>query len=489
MNLLPAVKSFLEKQHLLLIDGEWTAAASGETFVTINPATGKPLANVACARKEDVDRAVAAARAAFSSAHWKGLGGTQRSHLLWRLAELIDLHAEELAQLESLDQGKPVKVARIADVAGSAETFRYMAGWATKITGDTIPVASPDAFRAFTVKEPVGVVGQIVPWNFPLAMAAWKLAPALAAGCTIVLKPAENTPLSTLRLGELIVEAGFPAGVVNIVTGFGQGAGSAIAEHPDIDKIAFTGSTAVGKRIAMAAVDNLKRVSLELGGKNPTIVMPDADLSRAIPAIVQGAFANCGQVCTAASRALVHRSLLDDVIKGLVAGAKALRVGPGMDESTDIGPVVSEAQMNAILGHIESAVAEGAVVATGGVRIGTEGYFLAPTVLTHTRPDMKINRDEVFGPVISIVAFDDIDEAIRIANDSEYGLTAQVWTQDLSVANRLTNALESGSVWINGKSMDIALPFGGFKQSGWGLEKGAEGVELYTRTKTVVQAF
>lgn len=489
MNILPVVERFLERAHLLLIDGEWTPAVSGKTFASIDPATGKPLATVACAEKEDIDRAVAAARRALTSNPWKQMGGTQRSRLLWRVAELIDLHAEELAQLESLDQGKPVKVARIADVAGSAETFRYMAGWATKLTGATIPVGTPGAFHAYTVKEPVGVVGQIVPWNFPLAMAAWKLAPALAAGCTVVLKPAENTPVSTLRLGELMIEAGFPAGTVNIVPGFGTGAGAAIAEHPGIDKVAFTGSTSVGKRIVLASAGNLKRVSLELGGKNPTIVLRDADLAKAIPGIVQGAFTNCGQVCTAASRALVHRSVVKEVTEGLIAGARAIRVGPGLDDATDMGPVVSEAQMNAILEHIRAAEAEGAVVATGGQRLGDEGYFLAPTVITDTTPDMKINREEVFGPVISVVPFDDIEQAIEIANATEYGLTAQVWTRDISAANRFSNALDSGSVWINGKSMDIALPFGGFKQSGWGMEKGLEGVDIYTRTKTVVQAF
>jgi phenylacetaldehyde dehydrogenase len=489
MTILPVVERFLERDHLLLIDGEWTPAVSGKTFASINPATGKPLATVACAEKEDIDRAVAAARRALTANPWKQMGGTQRSRLLWRVAELIDLHAEELAQLESLDQGKPVKIARIADVAGSAESFRYMAGWATKLTGATIPVGAPGAFHTFTVKEPVGVVGQIVPWNFPLAMAAWKLAPALAAGCTVVLKPAENTPLSTLRLGELMIEAGFPAGTVNIVPGFGTVAGAAIAEHPGIDKVAFTGSTAVGKRIVVAAGGNLKRVTLELGGKNPTIVLPDADLAKAIPSIVQGAFTNCGQVCTAASRALVHRSVLKEVTDGLIAGAQALRVGPGMENSTDMGPVVSEAQMNAILGHIRAAEAEGAVIATGGMRLGDEGYFLAPTVITDTTPEMKINREEVFGPVISVVPFDDIEEAIAIANATEYGLTAQVWTRDITSAHRFSNALDSGSIWINGKSMDIALPFGGFKQSGWGMEKGAEGIDIYTRTKTVVHAF
>lgn len=489
MTLLPAVQSFLDKDHLLLIDGEWTAAADGKTFLTINPATGKPLASVACAGSDDIDRAVTAARRALTAGPWSRMSGTQRARLLWRVAELIELHQEELAQLESLDQGKPVTVARVADVAGSAETFRYMAGWATKITGSTIPVGPPGAFHAFTVKEPVGVAGQIVPWNFPLAMAAWKLAPALAAGCTVLLKPAENTPLSTLRLGELMIEAGFPPGTINIVPGFGKVAGAAIAAHPGIDKIAFTGSTAVGKSIVAAAAGNLKRVSLELGGKNPVIVLPDADLARAVPAIVQGAFANCGQVCTAASRALVHRSVLAAVTEGLVKGAEALRIGPGLDEATDMGPVVSEQQMQSILDRINTASREGATIATGGRRMGEEGYFLAPTVITEATPAMAISREEVFGPVISLMPFDDIDEAIALANATEYGLTAQVWTQDIAAANRFSNALNSGSVWINGKSMDIALPFGGFGQSGWGLEKGAEGVDIYTRTKTVVHAF
>jgi len=488
MKVLPSVQEFLAKDHFLLIDGVWTPAQDGTTFDTYNPADGSKLATVACAVAQDVDQAVRAARRAFISGPWSKATGSDRAKLLWRLADLIMENADELAQLETLDQGKPLKVSRGGDVPVSAETFRYMAGWATKIAGSTIPIGAPGQFHSYTVKEPIGVVGQIVPWNFPLAMAAWKLAPALAVGCTVVLKPAENTPLSTLRLGELIMEAGFPAGVVNIVPGFGAGAGAAIAEHPEIDKVAFTGSTAVGKSIIRASAGNLKRVTLELGGKNPTIVMPDADMSKAIPGIVQGAFANSGQVCTAPSRALVHKRVLNQIADGLIAGAEALRVGPGLDVSTEMGPVVSEAQMKTVLGYIDTAVGEGASIATGGSRIGQEGYLVKPTVIHQSTPDMSINKHEIFGPVISLIAFDDIGEAIEIANNSHYGLTAQVWTQDLTSAQTLTRRLDFGSVWVNGKSMDIALPFGGLKQSGWGLEKGAEGVEAYTRTRTVVYA-
>lgn len=487
-KVLPTVRDFLDRDHLLLIDGKWAPAADGTTFVTSNPADGRPLATVACAGRADIDEAARAARRAFAGP-WSRMSGSERSKLLWRIADLIMEHADELAQLETLDQGKPLQVARNGDIPVCAETFRYMAGWATKLTGDTIPIGTPGQFHGYTVREPVGVAGQIVPWNFPLAMAAWKLAPALAAGCTVILKPAENTPLSTLRLGELLMAAGVPPGVVNIVPGFGNVAGARIAEHPEIDKIAFTGSTAVGKAIVAAAAGNLKRVSLELGGKNPAIVLPDADLAKAIPGILQGAFANCGQVCTAPSRILVHRKLIDKVAEGIVVGAEAIRVGPGLEEGTEMGPVVSDVQMNAILEHVKGALSEGAEVATGGSRIGKEGYFIKPTVILKSSPGMRINREEVFGPVVTLLSYDDTAEAVEIANATQYGLTAQVWTQSMASAEALSRQLEFGSVWINGKSMDIALPFGGFKQSGWGLEKGAEGIDAYTRTRTVVYAF
>jgi phenylacetaldehyde dehydrogenase len=486
--LLPSVKKFLDREPALLIDGRWVPARSGETFVSLNPADGLTLASIASGDAADVDLAVKAARRALGSGPWSRIKPQDRAQMLWRLSDLIMEHADELAQLETLDQGKPLRASRDGDIPGSAETFRYMAGWATKLTGNTIQVGAPGEFHSYTQREPVGVVGQIVPWNFPLAMAAWKLAPALAAGCTVVLKPAENTPLTTLRLGELIQEAGFPDGVVNIVTGFGATAGAAIAEHPDIDKVAFTGSTDVGKSVVRAATGNLKRVSLELGGKNPSIVMEDADLAAAIPGLIQGSFANSGQVCTAPSRVFVHASVFEDVVAGLSEGAQALKVGPGLASDSQMGPVISERQLVSITGHIDGGVAAGANITAGGGRLGTEGYFVAPTVVTNVSQHMLIAREEIFGPVVVLSPFGEIEDVLRMANDTQYGLTAQVWTQNVSQAHRMAARLSAGSIWVNGKSMDIALPFGGFKQSGWGQEKGAEGVEMYTRSKTVVVA-
>jgi len=488
MSLLPCVQEFLNREHLLFIDGAWVPASGGATFDSINPANEQLLGRAARANTGDVDAAVDAARRALNKGPWARMTGAERARLLWRVGDLIDAHTEELAQLESLDQGKPLAVARSADVPGSAETFRYMAGWATKFTGATIPVGAPGDFQTYTVKEPVGVVGQIVPWNFPLAMAAWKLAPALAVGCTVILKPAENTPLSTVRLFELMEEAGFPKGVVNLLTGYGAEAGVAMVSHSGIDKIAFTGSTSVGKTIVAASANDLKRVSLELGGKNPTIVCPDADLTKALPGIVQAAFGNSGQVCTAPSRAYVHRSVMAEVEDGLASLAQGLRVGPGLEEGTQLGPVVSQAQMESIIAHIQRSVSTGAEALTGGARLGNSGYFIPATVLTGTTHDMEINRNEIFGPVLTLVPYDDEDDVIAMANDSRYGLTAQVWTEGVRSANRFADELEFGSVWFNGKSMDIALPFGGLKESGWGSEKGEEGVMLYTRTRTIVYA-
>jgi len=483
---LPAVRRFLDRTPSMLIDGSWVPALSGETFATVDPATGEELARVPAAGRADVDRAVRAARDALENGPWSRTTPAERARLVWRLAELIDENADELAQLETLDQGKPLSVARGADVPGSAETFRYMAGWATKIEGSTIPIGVPDTLVAYTRREPIGVVGQIVPWNFPLAMAAWKLAPALAAGCTVVLKPAEETPLSTLRLGELIQQAGFPDGVVNILTGFGETAGAALAEHPDIDKIAFTGSTEVGRSIIRASAGNLKRVTLELGGKNPSIVMGDADLDRAIPGVFRGAFANAGQVCTAGSRVYAHASVYDKVVAELTRRASDMAVGPGLAPDVDMGPLVSSAQFTRVNGLVGEGVAAGASVTTGGTRWEGPGYFVEPTVFTDVRPDMSIMREEIFGPVVAVGRFDDLDDLVTQVNDTIYGLAAEVWTRDVSVAHHLAAKIKAGTVWINGRSMDIALPFGGFKQSGWGREKGAEGIEAYTQTKTVV---
>jgi phenylacetaldehyde dehydrogenase len=486
----PRVASFIEKPRPMLINGQWVMAASGKTFPTYNPATGEVLAEIAEGDREDVDRAVKAARRAFDSGPWRKLTAAERSRLMWKLSDLLEANRDEFATLESLDNGKPFTVARAADVPLAVDLFRYMAGWATKLEGNTIPLSVPYTpgakYLAYTLREPVGVVGQIIPWNFPLLMAAWKLGPALATGCTVVLKPAEQTPLSALRLGELIQEAGFPEGVVNIVPGYGETAGAALAVHNDVDKIAFTGSTEVGKLIVHAAAGNLKKVSLELGGKSPNVIYKDADLDTAIPGAASAIFFNHGQCCCAGSRLYVEKSIFDRVVEGVADHAKKIKVGSGLEPDTQMGPLVSEEQLNRVCGYLEAGFSEGAKAMAGGQKKGDRGYFVEPTVLVNTTENMKVVQEEIFGPVVAAMPFSDPEEILPRANDSAYGLAAAVWTSDIGKAHRTADALRAGTVWINCYNIfDAALPFGGYKQSGWGREMGHDVLQLYTQTKAV----
>jgi phenylacetaldehyde dehydrogenase len=477
----------LNVPNQLFIGGNWVDARSGETFSTLNPATGEELAQVASGGKEDVDRAVLAARQAFESGAWSRMTPSMRGRLIWRVGDLILEHAEELARLETLDNGKPLSVALAADIPLAADLFHYMAGWATKIEGNTISMSVPDAtFHSYTLREPVGVVGQIIPWNFPLLMAAWKLGPALAAGNTVILKPAEQTPLSALRLAELIAEAGIPDGVVNVVTGYGETAGASIAAHPGIDKVAFTGSTEVGKSIVAAAGGNLKRVSLELGGKSPNVVFNDADSSAAIAGAALAIFFNHGQACTAGSRLFVEAKSFDSIVEGVAEVAKNIRVGDGLDPNTEMGPLVSEEQLQRVTRYIDAGRDEGAEVVVGGSQRGDRGYFVDPTVFVNTNPQMRVVREEIFGPVLVVQPFEDLDDVAAMMNDSEYGLAAGIWTRDISKAHLLARKVRAGTVWINCyHAVDAALPFGGFRQSGWGREMGHEVLNAYTEVKAV----
>jgi phenylacetaldehyde dehydrogenase len=486
VSALPAfAQKFLSRDKQLFIDGEFVDAASGKTFPVFNPATGEILAKVAEGDAADVDLAVKAARRAFESGPWRSMSPAERARLIYKLADKFEERLEDLALLESLDNGKPLAVARVADVPMSIENLRYMAGWATKIVGQSIPI--PGEFHAYTRREPIGVAGQIIPWNFPLLMLAWKIGPALAAGCTIVLKPAEQTPLSALLVAELAAEVGFPKGVFNVIPGYGETAGARIAAHPDVDKVAFTGSTEVGKIIVRAATGNLKKVTLELGGKSPNVIFADANVQEAIAGAAFGIFFNMGQCCTAGSRLFVERSVFDEVTQGVAAAAKAMNVGSGLDARTDIGPLVSDEQLDRVTGYIQSGISEGARALSGGVRAGDKGYFVEPTVLVDTKPDMKIMREEIFGPVVAATPFDDPNEILASANDTVFGLAAGVWTKDVSKAHKVAAGLRAGTVWVNCYNVfDPALPFGGFKQSGWGREMSGNAIDCYTETKSVV---
>jgi aldehyde dehydrogenase (NAD+) len=469
----------------LLINNRWVPSESGKTFATVNPATGEEICQIAEADAADVEKAVKAARRAFEHGPWRKLPASERGRMLHRLADLIEKHADELAALESLDNGKPVSIAKAVDVAATVGCFRYFAGWSDKVHGKTIPVDGD--FFCYTRHEPVGVVGQIIPWNFPMLMLAWKLAPALATGNTVVMKPAEQTPLSALRIGELIVEAGFPEGVVNLLPGFGPTAGGAIARHMDVDKVAFTGSTEVGQLIMEAAAkSNLKRITLELGGKSPNIVFADTDIDEAVEGAHFGLFFNHGQCCCAGSRVFVEEKIYDQFVEKSGARAKKRTVGDPFDPKTEQGPQVDQIQFDKVMSYIDSGRDQGAKLVCGGDRVGDRGYFIQPTVFADVKDEMKIAREEIFGPVMSIIPFKTADEVVDRANRTNYGLAAAVWTRDIKKAHAIANSVRAGTVWVNCYNvLDTRAPFGGFKQSGIGRELGEYGLQQYTEIKTV----
>lgn len=481
---------FLSRRcHGNFIDGAFRDSGSGKRIEVVDPASEMVVAETADSDAQDVDAAVAAARRAFEDSEWSRMRPADRERILFRLSQLIEAHGDELSAMETLQSGKLQGVARMIDVGFSAEFVRYMAGWATKIEGSTlqhsIPFPPGAKYHTYTQREPVGVVGAVVPWNFPLAIALWKIAPALATGCTVVLKPSPETPLTALRLAALAMEAGLPAGVLNVVCGGGT-AGAALCAHPGVDKISFTGSTPTGRAIGHAAVDRMARFTLELGGKSPMIVLPDADPAAVVMGATMGIFFNQGQVCSASSRLYVHRSLFEPVVHELARQAEGMRIGSGFDPASQLGPVVSRRHFDRVMGYLDSARREGATALTGGGRARTAGCFVQPTVLVDVRPDMQVVREEVFGPVLAAMPFDDVEDAIRQANDSPYGLAASVWSNNLSAVHRIVPRLKAGTVWVNAHNLlDANLPFGGYKQSGFGRDLGRAAVESYTESKSV----